>query len=56
MSKTLQLLGEVHIDESAFGQKVKYHRGEKKGTSVWILGLVEKKTNTLLLFPVPGRT
>ena len=56
LSSGFQLEGEVQIDESAFGQKVKYHRGEKKGTSVWIFGLVEKKSNTLLLFPVPDRT
>ena len=33
-----QLRGEVEIDESLFGSKVKHHRGKKKGMKVWIFG------------------
>ena len=52
-----KLSGEVEVDESLFGRKVKAHRGNpKKGRQVWVVGLVERRTNNLLLFPVDDRT
>ena len=45
----------VEIDESLFGRKTKYHRGAKRGTNVWIFGIVECDTNRLILYPVENR-
>jgi hypothetical protein len=47
--------GCVEIDESLFGRRVKHHRGEPRGTRVWIVGIVERETNFLKLFPVDKR-
>ena len=33
--------GEVEIDESLFGRRCKYHKGDHRGQKVWILGIVE---------------
>ena len=33
--------GEVEIDESIFGRKVKYHKGQPRGLRIWIFGLIE---------------
>ena len=47
----------IEGDESLFGRKVKHHRGDPNvGVKVWILGLVERSTNHLLLFPVDNRS
>jgi len=34
--------GEIQIDESLFGRRTKYHRGDPRGLKVWISGLVER--------------
>ena len=47
--------GEVEIDESLFGRRTKYHRGDPRGLKVWIFGLVERTTNRLKVFPVDRR-
>ena len=51
------LSGEVEIDESLFGRKMKYHRGNPRpGLRVWIFGMVERQSNTVILYPVGDRT
>ncbi|XP_041485936.1 uncharacterized protein LOC121432146 [Lytechinus variegatus] len=53
----VKLQGEVEIDESLFGRRCKYHRGDgNKGVKVWIVGLVERATNKLILYPVDDRS
>ena len=52
-----RLGGEVEIDESLFGRRVKFHRGNpNKGLKVWIFGLVDRTTNTVVVYPVSDRT
>ena len=54
---TETLGGEVEIDESQFGRKVKGHKGcPKKGKQVWVIGLVQRAGNKLLLLPVDDRS
>ena len=54
--KSKLLPGVIEIDESLFGRKVKYHRGNPHmGLCVWVFGMVERDTNTVLLFPVTDR-
>ena len=53
---TIKLAGEVEVDKSLFGRKVKYHRGEKVGKDVWVMGLVERASNKILVFPVEDRS
>ena len=51
------LSGEVEIDESQFGRKVKANKGNpQKGRKVWVVGLVQRSNNNILLFPVDDRT
>ena len=47
--------GEIEIDESKFGRKRKYHRGHGSGIDIWIFGMVEKKSNRIILYPVAKR-
>ena len=55
-NKNLKLQGEIEIDESLFGRRVKFHRGNpNKGMKVWIFGLVERRTNQVILYPVADR-
>ena len=49
--QSAKLRGEIELDESLFGTKVKYHKGNPRGQKVWIFGLVERSPKTLLLFP-----
>ena len=52
----VKLSGEVEIDESLFGRKVKHNRGDpSKGNKIWIIGLVERCTKRLILYPVEKR-
>ena len=38
----MQLSGDVEIDESLFGRKVKYHRGNPHvGCKIWVFGMIE---------------
>ncbi|CAG2198649.1 unnamed protein product [Mytilus edulis] len=48
--------GEVELDESLFGRKVKYHRGNSSGLRIWIFGIVERSTNRIVLYPVDDRS
>lgn len=52
----LKFSGTVEIDESLFGRKVKSHRGNPHtGIKIWILGMVERDTNRIILYPVEDR-
>ena len=48
--------GTVEVDESLFGKKVKHHRGNPRGLHVWIVGLIERETNNIILYPVDNRS
>ena len=51
------LSGEIEIDESLFGRTMKYLRGNPTpGMKIWILGLVERSSNTIILYPVADRS
>jgi hypothetical protein len=46
-----KMSGIVEIDESLFGRRVKFHRGDpNKGLKVWVFGMVERSTNSLILY------
>ena len=45
----------MEIDESLFGRRTKYHRGDPRDLKIWIFGIVERETNRLKLFPVDKR-
>ena len=48
--------GIIEIDESLFGRRVKFYRGNpNKGMKVWIFGLVERKINQVILYAVADR-
>ena len=47
--------GDVEIDESLFGRKIKYNKGEPKGHRIWIFGMIERSSNTLIIYPVDKR-
>lgn len=51
----LMFEGEVEIDESIFGAKIKYHKGKPRGHRIWIFGIVERNSNRLILYPVDRR-
>jgi transposase-like protein len=52
----MKLRGKVEVDESLFGRRQKHNRGKVvSNNSVWVLGLVEVETNTLILYPVESR-
>ena len=52
-----KLSGEIEIDESLFGRRVKYHRGNPNvGVKVWVFGMVERTSNTIILYPVNDRS
>jgi len=54
--KNRKLSGQVEIDESLFGRKIKYNRGNRsKGLRFWVFSLVERDSNTILLYPVTDR-
>ena len=51
------LSGEIEIDESMFRRKMKYHRGDPPpGLRVWIFGMVERQSNTVILYRVGDHT
>ena len=48
--------GDVEIDESLFGRRCKYHRGNPNvGIKVWIFGIISRATNSIILYPVDNR-
>lgn len=47
--------GHVEIDESVFGRRRKYNKGYTKGVKIWIVGLVERTSNRMILYPVERR-
>ena len=53
--KTLKFTGEVEIDESLFGHKIKYNKGQPRGKRTWIFGLIERETNRVILYSVDNR-
>ena len=51
MNKTIS--GEIEIDESLFGRKMKYKKGNPiLGLRIWIFEMVERQSNTVILYPV----
>ena len=53
LAPPMQLHGTVEIDESLFGRKVKYNRGNAvRGLRVWILWLIERDSGKIILYPV----
>lgn len=50
-----QFQGDVEIDESLFGRKIKYNRGEPKGHRIWIFGIIHRESNKLIIYPVDNR-
>ena len=49
--------GEIEIDESLFGRQVEYHRvNPNVGVKVWVFGMVERTSNTIILYPVNDRS
>ena len=53
----MKLRGQIQIDESLFGRKVKYHTGNPNvGLRIWIFGMVEVDSNKLVLYPVKDRS
>jgi transposase-like protein len=53
---TLVFSGDVEIDESMYGHKHKYHKGNPNGGyHIWICGLVEGDTKRIILYPVQDR-
>lgn len=54
--QNVTLEGEIEIDESLFGRKIKYNRGNPTGTRIWIFGMVERASNKLILYPVDDRS
>ena len=52
-----KLSGEIEIDESLFGRRVKHNRGDpNKGLRVWVFGMIERSSNTIIIYPVQNRT
>ena len=51
----MKLNGRIEIDESCFGSRTKYHRGQKRGLKVWVVGLIERSSNRIILYPVDNR-
>lgn len=52
-----KISGEIEIDESLFGRKMKYHKGNPgPGLRIWIFGMVDRNTNTIILYPVSDRS
>ena len=47
--------GDVDIDESLFGKKVKYHKGKVCGMDVWVFGIFHRESKVFILFPVDKR-
>ena len=47
--------GDVESDESLFGRKIKYNKGEPRGHKIWIFDIIHRESNTLLLYPVDKR-
>ena len=53
---TEMLEGEIELDESFFGRRCKFNRGNPNpGHKVWIFGMIERSTNRLILYPVDHR-
>lgn len=47
--------GEVEINRSLFGCWCKYRGDPRGGLKVWILGMVERATKRIILYPVDAR-
>ena len=46
----------VEIDESLFGHKLEYHRGQKKSkVNCWVFGMVGETSGKVIAYPVPNR-
>ncbi|VDI66511.1 Hypothetical predicted protein [Mytilus galloprovincialis] len=47
--------GDVEIEESLFGRKIKYNRGKPTGTRIWIFGMVETSSKRIITYTVDKR-
>ena len=57
ISQQLKFDGIVEIDESLFGRKIKYHRGDPRGQQrIWVVGLVERSSGRAIYYPVADRS
>ena len=50
-----KLEGIIEIDETAFGVIQNYGRGHEVPEQIWILGLTERSSQKLYLFPIMNR-
>jgi len=48
--------GEIEIDESLFGRRSTHHRGNPTGLKIWVFGMDERASNTLIMYPVNDRS
>ena len=56
-TKHVKLSGEIEIDESLFGRRMKYKKGNPNaGLKIWIFGMVERESNKIILYPVSERS
>ena len=49
------LRGQVEVDESCFGSRTKYHRGQKRGLKAWVVGLIVRQDNAISRRKYVGR-
>jgi len=47
--------GNIEIDESRFGRRSKNNMGARKGCRVWIVGIVDRSSKRIILYPVECR-
>ncbi|CAG2225415.1 unnamed protein product [Mytilus edulis] len=51
----IRFQGDVELDESLFGRKIKYNRGKPTGNRIWIFGMIERSSNKIVMYPVDSR-
>ena len=51
------LSGEIEIDESLLGRKMKYRRGNPRpGLHIWLFAMMERQSDTVIVHPVDELT
>lgn len=51
----MKFSGDIEVDESIFGRRSKNNMGARKGCRVWIVGIVERSSKRIILYPVECR-